>query len=270
MCIDVIYFDFSKAFDSVNHDIILHKLKYIYKIDGRLLKFIKNYLSDREQCVVIDGIKSSLTPVHSGVPQGSIIGPILFVLFINDLPQEIDEESNIALYADDTKLWRSIKFDHDHSQLQKDIKYLHAWSLRNKIDFNLPKCKVVSIKNKPSPLAMLPFVAYHYYLAENLLEYADSEKDLGVYVNKDFNFNEHCNYILSKANQQYGLLKRTCNFVNDTKRKRVLYLTLARSQFNHCSTIWRPTEINNKTLVEKFENFQKKCIKWILCEEDLS
>ena len=106
---------------------------------------------------------------------------------------------------------------------------------------------------------MLPFVAY-----------ADSEKDLGVYINKDFNFTEHCNSVLSKANQQYGLLKRTCNFVNDTRRRRVLYLTLARSQFNQCCTIWRPTEITNKTLVEKFENFQKKCIKWILCEEEHS
>ena len=66
------------------------------------------------------------------------------------------------------------------------------------------------------------------------------------------------------------MLKRTCQFVNDTKRRRVLYLTLARSHFNHCSTVWRPTLINNKTLVEKFENFQKKCLKWILCEEELS
>ena len=154
----------------------MNKLKYIYKLDCRLLKFIKNYLSDREQCVVIDGIKSSLTPVHSGVPQGSIIGPILFVLFINDLPQGIDKNSCIALYADDTKLWRTIKSDSDNDQLQKDIEYLHKWSLSNKINFNLQKCKVVSIKSKPSPLAMLPFVAYHYYLAENLLEYADSEK----------------------------------------------------------------------------------------------
>ena len=90
---DVIYFDFSKAFDSVNHDLILHKLKYEYAIDGSLLKFLMNYLGEREQSVVLDGIKSSSKPVLSGVPQGSILGPILFVLFINDLPQGVPHET---------------------------------------------------------------------------------------------------------------------------------------------------------------------------------
>ena len=141
------------------------------------------------------------------------------------------------------------------SQLQKDIDYLQNWSNINKINFNLQKCKAVSIHNKPFPLAMLPFVLHHYHLSENLFSYADSERDLGVDINSSFNFNEQCERLLSQANQKYGLLKRTCHFVNDLKRRRVLYLTIVRSQFEHCCQIWRP---NGSTLMSKFQNFQKK------------
>ena len=97
MCTDIIYFDFSKAFDSVSHDIILNKLKNIYGIEGRMLKLLWNYLSGRKQCVTIENVKSSSKDVLSGVPQGSILGPILFVLFINDMPEGINSGTNLAL-----------------------------------------------------------------------------------------------------------------------------------------------------------------------------
>ena len=231
MSIDVIYFDFSKAFDSVNHDLILLKLKEYYFINGRLLKFLKSYLCGREQRVTIENCSSTSKGVLSGVPQGSILGPILFVLFINDLPQGIDPGTNLALYADDTKIWRKITCDKDLGMLQKDIDYLHSWSLNNKMNFHPKKCKVLSIYHKPSPLSMLPYIANYYNLGENALDYTDCEKDLGVDISNNLNFNEHCNRIISKANQKFGLLRRTCSFVNDSKRRRILYLTLVRSQF---------------------------------------
>ena len=136
---DVVYFDFSKVFDSVNHDLILDKLKNCYSIDGRLLKFLKNYLCDREQRVALDGVKSPAKPVLSGVPQGSISGPILFVFFMNDLHQGISKDSCIALYADDTKIWRSIKNEEDMAQLQRDINILYLWSLNIKMKFHPDK-----------------------------------------------------------------------------------------------------------------------------------
>ena len=106
--------------------------------------------------------------------------------------------------------------------------------------FHPDKCKVGTIKHKPSPLAMLPYVAYHYHLAENILSYVASERELGVHVNKSFNFNDHYEKLLTKANQQLGILKRTCHFVTNNNERRVLYLALVRSQFEHCSPILRP------------------------------
>ena len=119
--IDVIYFNFAKAFDSVNHDLILNKLKQNFVLDGLLLQFIKNYLQNRKQQVVINGSISNSLPVHSGVPQGSILGPLLFILFIDDISEAISEGTELVLYADDTKIWREILSDNDQKILQKNV-----------------------------------------------------------------------------------------------------------------------------------------------------
>ena len=123
---DIVYFDFAKAFDSVNHDIILKKLKNRFKIDGTMLTFLVGYLQNREQCVIIAGKKSKNAPVRSGVPQGSILGPLLFVLFIDDMPEVISKDTHIALYADDTKIWCQIRTWEDHIALQLDIDALNS------------------------------------------------------------------------------------------------------------------------------------------------
>ena len=135
--IDVIYFDFAKAFDTVNHNIILLKLKNEYKIDGLMLKFVKEYLHGRIQRVAVNGTLSDTRPVKSGVPQGSILGPLLFVLFINYMQSRISPGTKIALYADDTKIWRHILTPNDHKILQKDI----DGQLKTKCGFMLKNAK---------------------------------------------------------------------------------------------------------------------------------
>ena len=126
------------------------------------------------------------------------------------------------------------------------------------------KCKVLSVTTCIRPL-ILPFDRFPYFLDGSCLDYVDSEKDLGVYINTKFNWKEHVLYLCSKANIMLGLVKRTCNFVKDTNQKRLLYLSLVSSQFNHCSVIWRP---DTTTLLNKIERVQVRAIKWMLCEQD--
>ena len=264
---DVIYFDFSKAFDSVNHDIILKKLKVQFGIDGRLLKFIVNYLQHRKQCVVINGETSDFKTVTSGVPQGCILGPLLFVLFINDMTDCVSEGTNIALYADDTKIWRRIETWNDHVTLQNDINELYKWSYNNKMNFHPKKCKVLTVEQSnrcDSLWNALPFQTFFYKLNDMDLDFVDHETDLGVIVTSTLNYNKQCMSLYSKASSRLGLLRRALHFVKDQKQKRVFYLAVVRSLFEHCSVIWRPT---CQTTIIKLENIQRRAVKWILSEE---
>ena len=142
---DIIYFDFAKAFDTVNHDLLLSKMKTNFKIDGRLLKFIASYLRNRHQRVVLDNTFSDYKPAKSGVPQGSILGPLLFVLFINDISLEMSRGTKTCLFADDTKIWRPMQSELDCKNLQNDINNLNNWCKANKMLFHPEKCKIVSI-----------------------------------------------------------------------------------------------------------------------------
>ena len=265
---DVIYFDFAKAFDSVNHDIILKKLKSIYSIDSFLLRFITTYLKGRTQSVAVGGSVSSKLPVLSGVPQGSILGPTIFVLFLNDIVSGIHDGTNILMYADDTKIWRQMDSYDDHITLQLDIDYLHDWSLNNKMKFHPSKCKVLMVSKFNPPLINdLPFVQFYYKMGSDLLNYAESEKDLGITINRTLNFTEHANILYSKANQRLGLLKRTCHFIHSLTKKRALYLAMARSIFEHCPTVWRPS---SNTVINRLENIQKRAVKWINSDYSIS
>ena len=137
-----------------------------------------NYLQDREQCVVVGGCVSGKKAVASGVPQGSILGPLLFVLFINDMADVVSEGTSLLLYADDTKIWRRIVHWFDHLQLQQDILSLYKWSIDNLMTFHPHKCKVLSVSLQRT-VNHLPFMTFFYNLdgSDNTeLEFVDSEK----------------------------------------------------------------------------------------------
>ena len=157
---DIVYFDFAKAFDTVNHNLLLFKLKQNFHIDGRLLKFIANYLKDRRQRVILDNAFSDYRSVKSGILPGSILGPLLFVLFINDISSVISLGTKICLFADDTKIWRAKQSESDCNILQSDIDKLDTWCKVNKMIFHPYKCRVVSLisnANSLTHLRLLPF-----------------------------------------------------------------------------------------------------------------
>ncbi len=151
----------------------------------------------------------------------------------------------------------------DHYILQKDIDYLLDWAIRNKMTFHPSKCKVLSVSSFRPPLVdVLPGIQIYYSMGnENvLLDYVDSEKDLGILMNPTLKFNEQVEALYSKANQKLGLLKRTAYFITEVNKKRALYLTLVRSIFEHCPIVWRPA---SNAAVNKLESLQKRALKWI-------
>ena len=264
---DVIYFDFAKAFDTVSHDLILNKLKTQYNIDGTLLKFFTEYLCSRKQRVILDNVISECVDVLSGVPQGSILGPLLFVLFINDIYTNIDKDTNIALFADDTKIWRDINYEADCEILQNDINTLSTWSRNNKMSFHPDKCKALSIHDsRPDFVKVLPFPYCYYNINGNIIEFCENERDLGVLVSSNFRWDDQHDKILKKAHQMLGFTKRTCHFILDARKRRSLYLSLVRSNFEHGSIIWRPV---TETEISDFEKLQKKALMWIFKEENM-
>ena len=156
---DVAYLDFRKAFDAVPHKRLLFKLSK-YGIKGELLSWIKDFLSERSQFVKINNAKSSTCPVTSGVPQGSVLGPMLFVYFINDLPDVCTVPTKI--YADDTKAFSQIKTDEDRAMLQHSIDQMYRWTQEWQLLFNQTKCKILHIgENNPK---------YKYYIGEEAIE----------------------------------------------------------------------------------------------------
>ena len=248
--VDVIYTDFAKAFDSVPHQRLLKKLKN-NGIIGKTLGWIQAFLSDREQCVKIEQEYSDWIRVKSGIPQGSVLGPILFVLFINDMPDVV--ESLIELFADDAKIFDRVNLRDASSgeRLQKDIDSLSKWSQKWQLPFNISKCKVLHIGNC-NPCR-------RYKMNGEQLIHINEEKDLGVIVDSELKFHKQTAAAVKKANRSLGLIKKSFALLNRSTLP-PLYTSLVRSHLEYANVIWGPFYKEDANLVEKVQRRATKVV----------
>ena len=242
---DLILLDFSKAFDKVSHEKLLFKL-HQYGIRHETLQWIKAFLSNRLQQVVVDNDKSDTVPVTSGVPQGSVLGPILFLIYINDLPDEV--RSKVRLFADDTAVYLAVTNLNDAQQLQQDLDKLQLWEDRWDMEFNPSKCTVIQVTRSKK---LIPSV---YTLHGHILETVSSAKYLGVNLTNDLNWSNHVQQVSSSANRSLGFLKRNIRSKNPGIRQ-TAYKALVRPVLEYSSPVWSPHTQQN---INKLEMTQRR------------
>ena len=245
--VDVIYLDFQKAFDKVPHQSrLLLKLKS-HGMGNSIINWIEQWLYDRRQRVVVDGEVSSWKPVLSGVSQGSVLGPILFLVYINDLEEGVT--GNILKFADDTKLFRKTKEIGDKQKLQDDIDKLVRWSEKWQMLFNFGKCKC--LHTGPGNTGM------NYEMGGSILSKTMKEKDLGVSMN--MKVSEQCRIAASKGNQILGMIRRNITY----KEKSLivpLYKAIVRPHLEYCIQAWSPYLRKDIDMLEKIQRRATKLI----------
>ena len=248
--VDCIYTDFSKAFDKVETGVLLHKLKDC-RIGGKVACWLAAFLDSgaRQQAVVVDGRISSLLPVISGVPQGTVLGPVLFLVHIRDIAKNLTPRTTASSFADDTRVQRGIHSSNDCSILQSDLKQIYSWASTVNMHFNGEKFEC--LRFWPSGSQVPEFD----YLGPNgeVIEVKDNLKDLGVNVSSDLTFKLHIEKVVASANKMAGWGLRTFQRRSITTMK-TIWNTLVQPQLDYCSQFWSPGDqdsINRLEAVQK-------------------
>lgn len=250
--VDMIYLDLAKAFDSVPHQRLLSKIRS-YGIEGRVLDWLQDFLIGRLQRVMIGGEGSKWSSVASGVPQGSVLGPVLFICYINDMPEVV--RAILYLYADDAKIMKEVNNESDVQSLQEDVNGLQQLTVKSLMRYNVAKCTVLHIGFKN--------INGKYFLSINGEDFeiipSDVEKDLGVWMDNKLKFDTHISKITSRANQILGLVSRTFVYKDLHTMKR-LYTALVRPHMEYCVVVWSP---RFKKDIDRIEQVQRRATRMI-------
>ena len=242
--VDVVYLDFAKAFDKVPHVRLLRKCKGL-GIQGKILRWIQGWLSGRKQRVVLNGRCSSWGDVFSGVPQGSVLGPTLFLIFINDIDCATELTGGlIKKFADDTKCYRAVESEEDREKFQLMLDSLSHWSLEWQMAFNTDKCHVMHLGRKN--------MKYVYKWGGGELEVTDCEKDVGVMISDSLKPSTQCAKAAKKANQVLGQIARAISF-RDKFTFAKLYKVYVRPHLQYCSSAWSPYTVADKEILESVQ-----------------
>lgn len=249
---DVIYTDFSKAFDKVNHSLLLSKLS-LMGFTNNSLRWLESYLVNRKQSVRFNNTTSKSINVNSGVPQGSHLGPILFSLFINDLPGVI-YNCNVLMYADDVKIFLSYKKSSEMLNLQHDLENFYNWCNINLMNLNLAKCKHMRFSRKWNSLGI-------YTLGDCQLELVKDILDLGVLLDSKLDFIKHITSMINKARGVLAFIKRWAKEFTDPEITKQLYTSLVRPIIEYGSIIWDP---DYDVHINRIESVQKQFLLFCL------
>ena len=251
--IDAIYTDFSKAFDKVDHALLIYKLRKL-GLAEEMTNWLASYLNGRTQTVRLENYESRPIIVRSSVPQGSHLGPLLFLVFINDLFMTFNNVS-FLFYADDLKFFRVVNSLNDAMMMQNNVNDLNVWCDRNGMLLNVKKCSIISFCRRKIAFE------FDYEIQGNKLERLQVVKDLGVFIDTKMSFKFHVNLIIARANSKLGMIKRFGKDFKEPYVLKALYCSLVRSTLEYGSVVWMP---HYEIHVNRIESVQKQFLLFCL------
>ena len=247
--------DLSKAFDCLNHNLLIAKMA-AYGFDKNALLFIQNYLNERKQRTKVNGSFSLWLELKHGVPQGSILGPLFFNIFINDMFYFI-KHTKVANYADDNTLYTTTDNIKDLLKtLENETSIILEWFRINEMKSNNDKCHLI-VCNKDR-LAVT--------IGNETIHSNDSVELLGITIDKNLNFTDHVSELYKKGNQKLHALARISNYLKEDKLK-IIMKTFIQSQFNYCPLVWM---FHNRTLNQKINKLQERALRFVYKNDNLS